>query len=480
MTSTWLMRFGLIGVLLVCLVPSHAARGSAVPADDSDRRILSVLDAPQRANVIIADRDGSPRVVDATIEAPASSAPSFEPSVTPTEPPLDVVTVNASKTTSKLALTQAPTAAVPAQTLRPSIGAIAVRTPQAVPSHRARAPQTIADLLQLDAASSYVPTSDSEKPSDRPTPTVVNKHDAAWLYEHRFDTPSPSGDEDLRIPGIPVRSQVASPFDIRSGAFHGVRAVNGYSALRAEVTIPCGVRHFMTGPGFNEVTRKPGIVDLETGYIYIGGWGAGNRGVAVDAGLQKSSAQALSDDYAFYFKYASNKPITSVRFPCGGPDVFLELYPVTNDLLVFSATGTLANGHRTTVTIVQKTKPEDGWMPDGGSRSDGIILKRIVAIAQPPSWRDASNSLAATRFISGTYFGVDNPQHPVPRIVWKRCEIGRVIPPRLHPNYQPWTNAATWYSSQPGMYLDWPPLGVFRSNASSANACDAAGILLHA
>ncbi len=334
------------------------------------------------------------------------------------------------------------------------------------------------DLLEIGDGSTYVPTSDVQKPSDDPTPTtIVNRHDPAWMYAHRFETPDPTVAEDVRIPGIPVRSQVASPFDIRSGAFHGVRAVNGYSAVRAEVSIPCGVRHFVTGPGVNEVTGQPGDVDLETGYIYIGGWGAGPRGVAVDAGLQKSSAQAMSDEYAFYFKYASNKPITSARFPCGGPDVILELYPLTDRLLVFTATGVLENGTRSTLTIVQKTDPADGWTPQGGTRSDGIIIKRIVAIAQPASWRQASNRLAATRFISGTYFGVDGPHDRTPRILWKNCEIGSVSPSAHYPEYRAWLPTLNWSPRISGIYLDWPPLGVVhKPNAG----CDAIGILLHA
>src|ERR1700677_735240 len=110
----------------------------------------------------------------------------------------------------------------------------------------------------------------------------------AWMYAHSFDTPGPSVAEDVRIPGIPVRSQVASPFDIRSGAFHGVRAVNGYSAVRAEMSIPCGDRRFVTGPGFNEVTGQAA--------------GAPARAASPSMPDCKSSAQAVSDEYAFYFK----------------------------------------------------------------------------------------------------------------------------------------------------------------------------------
>jgi hypothetical protein len=318
-----------------------------------------------------------------------------------------------------------------------------------------------------------VPTQAGPKPTAH-VGTPVKSLDLAWLYAHRFDTAR----DDAHTPGVPVRSQVASPFDIDSGAFHGVRAVNGWSAVRVSVSIPCGVRHFVTGPGYNEVTGAPGIVDQETGYIYIGGWGAGPRGVSVDAGLQKSSAQSEHDDYAFYWKFAANKPITSEdRFPCGGPDVVLELYPVSDSLLVFSATGVSSDGQRHTFTAVQRTRAEDGWSPDGGSHDDGIILKRIVSIAQPYAWHKRSGIGRSDRFVSGSYFGVAGPHDLTPRIVWRDCEIGHVVPPSIVPQYKPWTATQTWTSTVPGVYTDWPPLGVFRGHEG---ACDAAGIYLRA
>ena len=55
--------------------------------------------------------------------------------------------------------------------------------------------------------------------------------------------------------------------------------------------------------------------------------GYGPHGVAVDAGLQKSSSQAVDDEYAFYFKFGHNHPITGARFPCEGPDVTMTLVP---------------------------------------------------------------------------------------------------------------------------------------------------------
>ncbi len=332
-------------------------------------------------------------------------------------------------------------------------------------------PRIAALMLTHAPRRTYVPTQTAPKPLARalrrPPPAV----DLAWLYAHRFDVEQTG----RRVPGVPVRSQVSSPFDVNSGAFHGVRAVNGWSAVRAAVSIPCGVRRFVRGPGYNEATGERGIVDQETGYVYIGGWGAGPHGVSVDAGLQKSSAQAQTDDYAFYWKYASNKPVTTAaRFPCGGPDVVLELYPVSDTLLVFSATGVASDGARRTFTAVQQTRPADGWSPSGGSRGDGVILKRIVAIAQPAAWRRHSAG-RANRFTSGSYFGVAGPHDLRPRIVWHDCEIGRVVPPAIVPRYRPWTAGQTWVSTTPGSYNDWPPLDV---SHRAQGACDAAGIYL--
>jgi hypothetical protein len=327
-------------------------------------------------------------------------------------------------------------------------------------------------VLLARAAPPYVPTPVVTKPRPRLL-APSQPRDLAWLYAHRFDERGATE----RVPGVPVRSQVSSPFDIGSGAFHGVRSLNGWSAVRVTVSIPCGARHFVMGPGYNPATHRRGVVDQETGYMYVGGWGAGPHGVSVDAGLQKSSAQAKHDDYAFYFKYATNKPLTSQdRFRCGGPDVVLELYPVSDTLLVFSATGVTADGRRTTLTAVQRTRPADGWSPSGGTRGDGIILKRIVAIAQPAAWRHGAAG-PADRFASGSYFGVAGPRDLRPRIVWRDCAIGRVAVPSIAPRYVPWTAAQTWADAVPGTYMDWPPYGVRRA---PGNACDAAGIALRA
>ena len=326
--------------------------------------------------------------------APHSTpAPLPLPSVAHTTPPLRSVALATPTATPvpapppTAAPTRAPTRAPPAS--------LATATPHSTPAplplpsiaHTAAPLQSVAVATPATTPvpppppvhHSWVPTSTISKPLPVP-PATNDQGDVAYQYAHRFDTPAP---DDTSVPGIPVRFQRSTVSDPHSGPFHGVRALNGFSAERVVVSIPCGVRQFVQGPGFNEVTRSRGNIDQETGYIYIGGWGSGPYGVAVDAGLQKSSAQAERDEYSFYFKYNTAAPITSdMRFPCGGPDVVLELYPVANDLLLFSASGVNRAGKRVTLVVVQKTQPGDGWAPSGGSSADGIILKRVVSIAQ--------------------------------------------------------------------------------------------------
>jgi hypothetical protein len=435
--------------VLTALLGCAVLAGAGPVAVDDDLHILRELRPTQRENLVVVQRDGAIRMVayDPVVQDPQIAA--LMPLMSP-----------GSGYTVARAATPKPVLSL--------VRMIALRLKPKPPVKQ----RATVEPLRVALGGTYVPTQAGPKPQRHVA--KVAAFDLAWLYAHRFD----ASRDDVRMPGIPVRSQVGSPFDIDSGAFHGVRAVNGWSAVRVSVSIPCGVRHFVTGPGYNEVTGAPGIVDQETGYIYIGGWGAGPRGVSVDAGLQKSSAQSEHDDYAFYWKFAANKPITSEeRFPCGGPDVVLELYPISESLLVFSATGVATDGQRHTFTAVQHTRPEDGWTPDGGSQNDGIILKRIVSIAQPYTWHKRSGVGRSDRFVSGSYFGVNGPNDLTPRIVWHDCEIGHLSPPSIVPQYKPWTGAQTWTSQVPGVYTDWPPLGVFHG---SNGACDAAGIYLRA
>ncbi len=453
-------RAGFLWVVAVTalLLFSEPAHGSP-----EDARLLAVLRPDQRTNVTFVTRQGVRRTV---VYAPIPVAPSV-PAPAISKPAISKPPASKSKV-ADLALAQTPTPGASRIASKPPIVVLDRASPAPL-DDRIATPPPDEFVSRDDGGGAFVPTATVGKPDAHPTPQTTQR-DLAWLYAHRFDTPAPGA---YRVPGVPVRSQVGSPFDIGSGAFHGVRSTNGWSAVRATVSIPCGASRFSVGPGRNEANGRDELVDQETGYEYVGGWGAGPRGAPVDAGLQKSSAQAARDAYAVYWKYAGNAPVTSVaRFPCGGPDVVLELYPVTDQLLIFSATGVLDSGRHETITVIQETHRDDGWDPSGGSASDGIILKRLVSIAQPATWRGPGH---LNRFTNGSYFGVDSFSSRTPRIVWRNCEIGRVAPPRIVPTYRSWTNDLNWYPRVPGIYLDWPPLAIVRS---IEGVCDAAGIAL--
>jgi hypothetical protein len=425
-----------------------------------DTTVIAKLPSEQRANLTVLNREGQP---EAGLVYPSA-----------TDAPVPLPTVAAAPVKTPGAKTSPATAPLPVV----KIAVAPPKVPKPPPSANKAVVAAVVPAantgMMVAAGRTFVPTEAGAKPSGSPTPEPASSHDLAYAYAHRFDK---DNNEDVVIPGVPVRSQVSSPFDTKSGAFHGVRARNGQSSVRAIVTIPCGVSHFQTAPGYNQVTARQDQIDQETGYIYVGGWGAGGRGAAVDAGLQKSSAQSEHDDYAFYWKYDRNHPVTSnTRFPCGGPDVILEMYPASSNLLVFSATGVTTAGVRQTLTIAQRTTPDDGWIPSGGSATDGVIIKRIVSIAQPAIWRDSI--VGRLRWSSGTYFGIGGPSDPIPKIVWRDCELGRVTPPRIVPQYHKWTQSDTWVSSSPNVYSDWPPRGVLRPADAGNTSCDAVGLFL--
>lgn len=480
-------------VAALCAVLTGTPVATAGTAMLSDATILAELRPTQNSDVeMVLTRDGNAQYVDTSnlpdapvvaIAEPTPAPPPPTPAPAPTKtlhPKVAAATASPKPkpvaqatvvpkpviTAARLVTTIALAAPNAVATLRNLPSMPATARPTARPTRSAAVIKPVAHVgpppfVPADTRTFVAPAT-VPKPSNSPTPLPVPVHDANWAYEHRFDTPS----EDVPIPGIPVRSQASSPFGRDTGAFHGVRARNGYSALRVVVSIPCGVAHFESKNG----------LDVETGYIYIGGWGAGNYGVAVDAGLQKSSAQNSTDDYAFYWKYGSNRPFTvsnGNRFPCGGPDVSLEIYAVSNDLMVFAANGVTADGVRRTLIAIQRTKPEDGWIPGGGTADNGIIMKRIVSIAQPPGWTN-DPVWRTQRWSSGTYFGIGGPSDPSPKIAFKKCLLGHVVPPSIRPVYHDWTDKETWHSP-PGSYTDWPPADIKLANHGY---CDVAGVYL--
>ena len=274
----------------------------------------------------------------------------------------------------------------------------------------------------------------------------------------RQPTPAGSAFNTEAPPGL---AQLDAPFAYDTGALHAVRSINGYSALHLNISIPCGTGHFQSAHGS----------DTETGFVYVGGWGSGDSGTPVDAGLQKSSSQKIGpEDYAAYWKYDNNPPITAwPRFDCGARDITIEFYPLANDLLYFSARGHVEGGATITVALVQVTLPSEGWRRDGGSSSNGAILKRMITIAQPPS-RAATmphfgQSLTGDvlfryvqqlpRLRNGSYFGLVHGSG-APALHWSDCRIGRVGANGL-PQFVTWSRKQIFNAGATNGFYDLPP-----------------------
>jgi hypothetical protein len=263
--------------------------------------------------------------------------------------------------------------------------------------------------------------------------------------------------------GHPVLSQQEAVFAESTGAFHGIRTLNGWSGIKATVSIPCNVGKFALGPNGT---------DVETGYIYTGGWGAGDNGTAVDAGLQKSSLQNDRDDYAMYWKYDGDGPVTidyinkNLRFPCGSDGVDLNLVPLSPTLLVFSASGYVLNHQHVTFTVAQITNAGDGWIPTGGTSDNGIILKRMITIAQNPK------TVAQNRQ-NDSYFGIFSNGSSAPLIAWSSCFVGKAAAGSAAVSYVPWDPAKTWSGS--GVVVNYPP-GSVVVGKPSGSTCDKAAI----
>lgn len=292
------------------------------------------------------------------------------------------------------------------------------------------------------------------KPVNESTPSPLPSSSSPITF---LGTPVPN----ISAPGVVIKKQSDAPFDLRSGALHGVRSKNGYSGLSAYVSIPCGGR---------------ATLEHEIGFIYVGGWGAGNFGTAVDAGLQASTKKSRSgDNYAFYWLYEGYRApnahaITypeNLRFPCGSDRVHIVFYPISDTLLYYSARG-MINGHSVTLAVVQVTDKQDGWWPRGGSSDDGIILKRMVTIAQPPEWNTPGPGFRKDARRHNAWFGIGTDGRPL--ITWSDCRIGHTSDGTT--GLSPWTSAETWKSSTA---ISNYPIGAVKV-ANAPGTCEAVGI----
>jgi len=169
--------------------------------------------------------------------------------------------------------------------------------------------------------------------------------------------------------------------------------------------------------------------------VYVGGFGGGDDGTAVDAGFQESSVHDGSkrDNYALIFKYQgqSGEQGWSNRFVCD-QEVTYSFETISPNQLLLTASGfTWVNNNRVmepNAHVSEQPALRDGWSPSGGilgSLEFGIVVKRMVSIAQPKSWTSDAH-YRNTWYKDGSYFGHSSGS-TAPLIHWRACEVGRVM-----------------------------------------------------
>jgi hypothetical protein len=206
----------------------------------------------------------------------------------------------------------------------------------------------------------------------------------------------------------------------------------GYSYVAGTVFLPCNAAHL--NPKF------------ETAFAYVGGWGTGRDGKAVDAGFQYSNT--LHNYAAFIraqgFQQISKEP----RFVCGHP-VDFDFYAASDTELRLRAKGLTENKRIEVVEANLQHQRSYGWPADGGGTKDGIVLKRMTTIGQ----NDATSALpkGVSWYADGSYFGhYANDRQP--RIHWWNLVVGRVDAKGNPIDLTPWGVSETDETPDAGMF----------------------------
>ena len=217
-----------------------------------------------------------------------------------------------------------------------------------------------------------------------------------------------------------------------TGPYRRLVTKPGYSYVAGTVFLPC-----------NATRLHP---KFETAFAYVGGWGIGSAGTAVDAGFQRSN---LYDNYAAFinaqgFPQISKEP----RFVCGHP-VDFQFYAASDRELRLWTKGFTEN-NRVEVVEARLVHPQSyGWPADGGGTDDGIVLKRMTTIGQ----NDATSALPKGMpwDSDGSYFGLD-PNERRPLVHWWNLVVGRVDAEGKPVRIEPWAVAQTNETPKAGTF----------------------------
>jgi hypothetical protein len=206
---------------------------------------------------------------------------------------------------------------------------------------------------------------------------------------------------------------------------------NDYAHLPAYMKVFEGTgpyRRLVTKPGYSYVAGTIFLpckasrlnARFETAFAYVGGWGVGGAGKAVDAGFQRGDK---FDDYAAFILAQDFPQISKYpRFACGHSVAF-RFYAASDRTLRLWTRGVTTSGKVEVVVADLNHKPSYGWPPDGGGSENGIVLKRMTTIGQANADQALPDDVAWDA--NGSYFGhYANDRKPLVR--WSNVVVGRV------------------------------------------------------
>lgn len=191
-----------------------------------------------------------------------------------------------------------------------------------------------------------------------------------------------------------------------TGPYRRLISNPGYSYVAGKVFLPCKAARLHE--------------NFETAFAYVGGWGSGSAGKAVDAGFQRSDK---FDDYALFLLAQDFRQISKYpRFVCGHL-VDFRFYAASDRELRLWAKGVTTNRRVEVVEARLEHPVKYGWPADGGGTEDGIVLKRMTTIGQANA--DEALPEGVQWDEDGSYFGHYAGDRR-PRVRWSNLVIGRV------------------------------------------------------
>jgi hypothetical protein len=239
-----------------------------------------------------------------------------------------------------------------------------------------------------------------------------------------------------------------------TGPYRRLITKPGYSYVAGTVFLPCNATHLH--PKF------------ETAFAYVGGWGVGEAGRAVDAGFQRSNAY---DDYAAFIRAQAFPQISKEpRFVCGHP-VDFRFYAASNTELRFWARGVTAHNRVTAVEARLQHPAAYGWPANGGGTSDGVVLKRMTTIAQNNATEELPSGTSWNA--DGSYFG-HYAGDKRPAVNWSNLVVGQVDGHGNPVGVKPWGLQESDESARAGT-INYPnnPITIWFTCTGCPNEIDA-------